>query len=208
MSDDVKTIIVGAVQFLIAALIGVAAFELYLFSALKPLTTENWIEIMEEVLLALSAIVFAISARRETKWAGAMWLIHGFFMALFIRELDAYFDMIRHGFWKYVLIAYLVILFFIVKRADFRTIVPGLAAFIRSRAFLMMMPGAAITLSYARLYGYKGLWLQIMGDYERWGAMKTFAEESTELVGYTLMFGATLFWLWGRRNVVIEPDEL
>lgn len=204
MSDDLKTIALGLVQFLIAAVIGVASFELYLYSAVEPLDTENWIEVMEEVLLALSAILFMISAFREVEWRGAMWLIHGFFVSLLIRELDAYFDMIQHGAWKYAWMAYLVVLFFILKKAGWSTIVPGLAAYMRSRSFLMMMPGAAITLSYARLYGYKGLWMHIMGDYERWGAMKTFAEESTEFLGYMLMLGAAIFWLIGRRNVVLS----
>ncbi len=207
MSDDIKTIVIGFVQFLIAAVIGVLAFELYLYSAVKPLTTENWIEVMEEVLLALGSLLFIVSAQRERAWRGAMWLIHGFFTAILIRELDAYFDMIRHGSWKYALIAYLIVLFFVVKRAGFSTIIPGLAAYIRSRSFLMMMPGAAITLSYSRLYGYKGLWMRIMGDYEHWNAMKTFAEESTEFLGYMLMLGAALYWVFGRRNVVLS-DEL
>ncbi len=206
MSDDIKTIISGVIQFLIAALLGVAAVELYIFSELHPTPIESWIDVVQAVLLLTGAILFALSARREGVRAGGLWLIHGFFMALFIRELDAYFDVIRHGSWKYVLVLYLAGLFFAVRRAGFSTVVPGLAAFIRSRAFCMMMPGVAIVLSYSRLFGYKGLWMLLMGDYERWGVMKTFGEESTELVGYTLMLGAALYWVFGRRNVVISGE--
>lgn len=204
MSEDLKTILLGAIQFLIAAAIGVGAFELYLYSATHPLATESWIEVVQEAGLLLSGFIFMISAWREKEWRGAMWLIHGFFISFFIRELDAYFDVIHHGAWKYVWGAYLVFLFFLLRRAGFRTIIPGLAAYMRSHSFLIMLPGVAITFVYSRLYGYKGLWIQLMDDYEKWGVMKTFAEESTELVGYVLMFGAALFWLWGRRNVVIS----
>lgn len=204
MSEDLKTILFGAIQFLIAAAIGVGAFELYLYSATHPLATESWIEVVQEAVLLLSGFIFMISAWREKEWRGAMWLIHGLFISLFIRELDAYFDVIHHGAWKYVWVVYLVFLFFLLRRAGFRTIISGLAAYMRSRSFLMMLPGVAITFAYSRLYGYKGLWIQLIGDYEKWGVMKTFAEESTELVGYALMFGAALFWLWDRRNVVIS----
>lgn len=33
--------------------------------------------------------------------SGGLWLIAGFFGCLLIRELDAYFDEIIHGAWKY-----------------------------------------------------------------------------------------------------------
>lgn len=102
MSEDLKTILFGAIQFLIAAAIGVGAFELYLYSATHPLATESWIEVVQEAVLLLSGFIFMISAWREKEWRGAMWLIHGFFISLFIRELDAYFDVIHHGAWKYV----------------------------------------------------------------------------------------------------------
>ena len=75
MSDDIKTIISGVIQFLIAALLGVAAFELYIFSELHPTPIESWIDVVQAVLLLTGAILFALSARREGVRAGGLWLI-------------------------------------------------------------------------------------------------------------------------------------
>lgn len=68
MSEDLKTILFGAIQFLIAAAIGVGAFELYLYSATHPLATESWIEVVQEAVLLLSGFIFMISAWREKEW--------------------------------------------------------------------------------------------------------------------------------------------
>lgn len=204
MSDDMKTLGQGFVQFLIAALVGAGLIPLYLFSMSHPIAIENWIEVVQSTCALLSGFLFWRSAARQREWRGGLLLITGFFIAIFIRESDAYFDKLHHGAWKYVLIVYLLGLLLAIKRAGFSTVIPGLAAFVRSRSFLMMLPGTAIVLVYSRLYGYKGLWLTLMGDYEKWQVMKGFAEESTELLGYILMLGAAIFWLVGRRNVYLE----
>lgn len=192
-----QTIVGGIAAFLLAALMGVGAVALYIFSLEHPLDTESCIEIGQESLLFLSVLGFtraAMVCRDGVR--GGLILIAAFTACLFIRELDAYFDMIVHGFWKYIAMAFLVYVFTLLRRCDFTTIIPGIAYFIRQRAFMMMLPGTAMLLVYSRIYGYKGLWQLYFGAYDNWTAMKTFSEETTELVAYALIFGAALvLWL-------------
>ncbi len=199
--NDLKTLGIALVQFLVAAAVGPLLVGLYFFSLTHPMAIENWIEIGQEVCVLVAAVLFARSAMKEPELAGGLWLISGFFTAIFIRELDAWFDVINHGSWKRVLSVYLILLLIQLWRVRFKTIIPGLVAFVKSRAYLMMLPGLAIVLSYSRLMGYKGVWLNIMGDYARWRAMKDFTEESTELVGYVLIMGASLFWYWRQERL-------
>lgn len=195
MRDDLKTILGGVAQFIVGILIAAAAVGLYVFSYSHPMPEESWIEVGQETFLLLSAIIMALAARADGRYAGGLWLISGFLTALFIRELDAWFDLIFHGSWKYFLIAYLCVLAFLVKKASLKTVVPGLAHFIRSRAFPLMLVGTVIVLAYSRLYGYKGMWALYAGDCS-WNGIKTVSEEATELVGYALMFYSA--WIYKR----------
>ena len=205
--NDLKTLGIALAQFLVAAAVGPLLVGLYFFSLTHPMAIENWIEIGQEICVLVAAVLFARSAMKEPELAGGLWLISGFFTAIFIRELDAWFDVINHGSWKLVLLVYLILLLVQLWRVRFKTIIPGLVAFVKSRAYLMMIPGLAIVLSYSRVFGYKGVWLNIMGDYARWRAMKDFSEESTELVGYVLIMGASLFWYWRQERLKKAQDS-
>ena len=195
MRDDLKTILGGVAQFIAGIGIAAAAVGLYIFSHSHPMIHESWIEVGQESFLLIAALLMAAAARQKKAYAGGLWLITGFLTALFIRELDAWFDDIFHGSWKYILMVFLVWLGLTIRKAGRETIVPGLAHFIRSRAFPLMLVGTVIVLAYSRLYGYKGMWALYAGDCS-WGAIKTLSEEATELVGYALMFYST--WVFKR----------
>lgn len=199
MSSDIRTILTGFAQFLFGAILSAGIYYLYNFSLEHPIAIENWIENFQELFLVLGSTAFAIAARRNPNYAGGLWLISGFCAALFIRELDALFDLIRHGFWKYVLIAYLCVLAAIVVRAGRETILPGLANFISSRSFMLMLPAVVIILVYSRLYGFKGLWLHFSAC-GNWGDFKSFSEEATELLGYTLLLCSALHYSLTHRG--------
>ena len=170
----------------------VLAIGLYVISCAYPMEIECWIEIGQETLLFLSVFFFALAAARSPVYAGGLYLVAGFFSVCFIRELDAYFDYIFHGAWKAIVILYLPFLIWILKKADFRTVIPGLVHYIRSRSFTMLLPGVVILLAYSRLFGSKALWKHYLPPDIRIGPVKTFSEEATELLGYAIIFGASL----------------
>lgn len=203
MSSDLRIILKGFLQFFIGALLSAGIYYLYVYSLEHPIAIESWVENFQELFLLIGAVAFGITARRNPSLAGGLWLISGFCTALFIRELDALFDLVRHGFWKYVLIAYLCVLAVVIARAGRETILPGLAHFISSRAYMLMLPAVVIILAYSRLYGYKLLWMHF--DFcSNWGEFKSFSEEATELLGYTLLMCSALVYAFsnsGRKSL-------
>ena len=59
----------------------------------------------------------------------------------------------------------------------------------------MLLASPLITW-YLRLYGMKGLWeLYAMGGCSTWPSIKSFSEESMELVGYTLIFFSGVLYM-------------
>lgn len=196
MSNDLRVILRGFLQFLIGVLVSFGAFKLYVWSAMNPISPEAWVEVVQEAILLFASIAFMVAAVRVREASGGLWLIAGFLMSLFIRELDCWFDYIRHGAWKYVFVIWLVILTWIIATHARDTIFSGLAHFIRSRAWYLMLAGVVIVLVYSRLYGMKGLWeLYAMGSCSSWPGIKSFSEESMELVGYTLIFFSAILYM-------------
>lgn len=195
MRDDLKTILGGVAQFFVGVAISAAAVGLYLFSFSHEMPHESWIEVGQETLLFAALLLMGFAAKKDARYAGGIWLIAAFLTALFIRELDAWFDDLFHGAWKYILVAYLVWASWKIRRSGFATVIPGIAHFIRSPAFPLMLVGVVIVLAYSRLYGYKGMWALYAGECS-WGAIKTLSEEATELVGYAMMFYSS--WVYQR----------
>lgn len=195
MSDDYKIILRGVLQFLFGALLSVAAFRFYVWSGRHPLAVESWIEVAQEAVLFLSALLFAAAARRAPDRRGGLVLVSGFLFSMLIREFDGMFDLIVHGFWKYVLMVFLCGVARQVAAAGRATVVPGLAHFIASRSFVFMLTGCVIVLVYSRLFGMKGLWEFFSSACTGWEHAKTFSEESTELLGYAFMFISGISYL-------------
>ena len=102
---------------------------------------------------------------------------------------------------------WLAILAWIIATRARDTVISGLAHFIKSRAWYLMLAGVTIVLVYSRLYGMKGLWeLYAMGSCSTWPSIKSFSEESMELDGYTLIFfSGVLYMLDG---AAMKRDQL
>ncbi len=197
-NSSFKPLICAATQFFIGAICSYLAFRLYVWSIGKTLPVESVLELVQEALLLLTVFVIWQTSRRLPQYRGGLLLVVGFFMALFIRELDAWFDIIVHGFWKYVLLAYLAILGVRVYQAGLKTVIPGITHLIQSRAFPVMLVGVVMILVYSRLFGFKGLWEAMAGaDCLHWRSVKTFSEESSELLSYSILFTSVLYYWAG-----------
>ncbi len=199
MTENLKTILSGFIEFLLAALIAASVVGcIYLDVTVHHNIVENsFNEFGQEVILLATTTLFTMQA--IAKRQGGLWLVAGFFGCLFIRELDAYFDEIVHGAWKYF--ALVVIAFALSKawRLGKENTIVSLAAFMKTREFVYIFIGLSIVLVYSRLLGMGELWQTIMADhYNR--TVKNVVEEGSELWGYALVFwGSVKYWLASKR---------
>ena len=123
---------------------------------------------------------------------------------LFLRELkipllDAYFDEIVHGAWKYFALALVAFVCFKAWKIGIENTIETLANFMKTRSFIFIFIGLLIVLAYSRLFGMGELWHAVMGEnFNR--TVKNVVEEGSELWGYALVFwGAVKYWLETKR---------
>lgn len=191
MKSEIRTILLGIGQFLFCALLSASAYGLYVLNLRVSVPVESLIELGQEALLLSAAIFTLRTASLEKELSGGLWLVGGFLVALFIRELDGW---IGHA-WVYCELVWLCGVVWAVKAAGLGTVIPGLAHFIGHRAFPIMCAGVAILLVYSRLYGMQTLWLAYAGEAcSGLYSVKTLSEESTELLAYMMIFTSAAFY--------------
>lgn len=191
MKSEIRTILLGIGQFLFCALLSASAYGLYVLNLRVSVPVESLIELGQEALLLSAAIFTLRTASLEKALSGGLWLVGGFLVALYIRELDGW---IGHA-WVYCELVWLCGVAWAVKAAGLGTVIPGLAHFIGHRAFPIMCAGVAILLVYSRLYGMQTLWLAYAGEAcSGLYSVKTLSEESTELLAYMMIFTSAAFY--------------
>ena len=147
-------------------------------------------EILQEVALLGTSALFFLQAKRHPALRGGMVLIGGFFGCMFIRELDALFDLIHLGAWVYfasLLAVYCVIWAAITPKTSVR----GLSAFLAHPACHYIVCGLVLILVFSRLFGMNEVWRAVMQD-EYIRTVKNIVEEGTEFMGYVLCLGAAI----------------
>ena len=148
----------------------------------------SFVEYGQELLLLLTTVIFTSMAIKRQ--SGGLWLIAGFFGCLLIRELDAYFDEIIHGAWKYFALVFVVFVCFKSWKIGVENTIDSLANFMKTRSFIFIFIGLLIVLAYSRLFGMAELWQAVMGDnFNR--TVKKVVEEGSELWGYALVTWGT-----------------
>lgn len=199
MNSNIKTICNGFAEFFLAAIIAASVVGcIYLdITAHKNIVENSFVEFGQEFLLLLTTAIFGSMAIK--KQSGGLWLVAGFFGCLFIRELDAYFDEIVHGAWKYFALALVAFVCFKAWKIGIENTIETLANFMKTRSFIFIFIGLLIVLAYSRLFGMGELWHAVMGEnFNR--TVKNVVEEGSELWGYALVFwGAVKYWLETKR---------
>lgn len=148
------------------------------------------VELTQEGFLLASALAFVRLARSRVEHRRFAVLAAGFFACMLVRELDAVFDLVFHGFWQWVALAIAVPTLVHAAR-DVKGALIGLVRFLSSRAGTVMTIGLVLLLFYSRLMGMTPLWHGLLGDqYVR--VFKNAVEEGTELLGYTFILSASL----------------
>lgn len=203
LSSSVKYLTLGevAARFFIMALV-VSIPPICLFIDLKiignGITEQSATEIAQLILLISSIGCFGFLGYKRANERDFSLLVAAFFTCMLIRELDALFDLIAHGFWKYIVapVAFTAILN-AIKNAS--ATLQSLSRFVSSQAGLLMLVAVAILLFYSRLTGMTMMWQEIMGDgYLR--IVKNAMEETSELLGYSLIFAASAIYLLHRMR--------
>ena len=117
----------------------------------------------------------------------------GLFATMLIRELDAVFDKIQHGFWVYpALIMSLAAVLY--ARTCVGTVNKPMLEYMDSKNFVYITLGLIIILIFSRAFGSGYIWQEIMGaDYST--VYKTVIQEGIELLGYIfVLYGSILVW--------------
>lgn len=153
------------------------------------ISEESFVEFGQELFLIGTSAVFMYLAQKGKN--SGLWLVAGFFMCMFIRELDAYFDDIFHGSWKYFALASAIFFTFRALREGKELATRSLAAYMQSPAFTTMSFGMMVVLVFSRAMGMGNLWKLVMGNsFNR--VVKNVIEEGTELFGYSIIFLAAI----------------
>ena len=136
----------SAAVFLAAAVVSGFAFGMVLFEINRKgnIVEGGPVEILQVSILGLSALVYALQARRRPALRRAFALVALASLAMGLRELDGLFDrLLFHGAWAL------------------------LAAFVQTPQCLLFVAGLAFAVVVAQLVGYKELWNRLF-DVEIW----------------------------------------
>ena len=151
-------------------------------------------EFAQAGLLLLSALLIGLSVRRHTEARGFLVLVAGLFTAMFIREADAYFDLIAKGSWLYpaLAVSLLVIVYAFRQRG---TVIAPMVINLQTKSFVYIVIGLILVVLFSRLFGTGQLWQEVMGADFR-NLYKSIIQEGLELLGYVLIcFGSVRFYL-------------
>ena len=191
MKSDVNIILKNFSYFILkcvlpAVVLGLIYLDIKTFGNIRE---QSFVEIGQSVFLLAASLIFMFLANK--KKANGLWLVAGFFICMFIREQDAYFDDLFHGSWKYFAIASALLFTWKAWTAGKVNAVKTLAAYMQSPSFTTMSFGMMVVLLFSRGMGMNKLWKLAMGDgYNR--VVKNIVEEGTELFGYSIIFLAAV----------------
>lgn len=142
-------------------------------------------EVMQELFLLLSGIIFLAISRIDRELAAVSNLIALFFFMSFIREFNNQID-----FWFYLVIPLLLLFAWLAFR-DRKKLFTSVEKLIDIPAIAYFVTGFLVTFIFSRFFGRTSMWMKLLGeDYNRWA--KNAAEEGIELLGYTLFFIASV----------------
>lgn len=144
-------------------------------------------EILQEIILFTCAGIF-ISLARKHKRQG-LWLVAGFLCYMFIRELDILFDMSFHGAWKYFAVPCAVFFIFLALRKGLTPVIDDLHHFMQKKNYPFLFLALLLILIVSRILGSLSL-VKLIAFYDNdlQYMIKNFMEESSELVGYFILF--------------------
>ena len=151
------------------------------------------------ILILLSAIIFYRSGKIAKNYSLLMKLFIGMLSIICIREFDGLLDRyVFNGAWQlFVLIILFLLSLFIYKHRN--VLIKSTNELVKHVSFGIMQSGFLILMVFSRLFGQKIFWHSVMQEaYFR--SVKNVAEESLELLGYSLIFIGSIEFLVSRHK--------
>lgn len=140
-------------------------------------------ELFQALLLLFSLLCFYQLQRRDCLPRATI-LVCGFFTVLLIREMDAYFDLVFHGFWIYP--ALNVTFFSVVYALRGNNLNEQMSTLLNDKNMQSLITFVVLLFVFSRLYGMGDFWEGVMGSqYVR--DVKNISEETIELLCYTFI---------------------
>ena len=147
-------------------------------------------EMLELAMLAISSGSFFYLAKHRPVLKHAAVLIGSFFLVMFIRENDALFDHIYHGFWLYPALATTIAALIYAIRNGKQTL-DQLAVILNTSHTNLLIMGLIMLLVYSRLIGMGDFWKGVMHEYYV-RDVKNIVEEGSELLAYCIIAFASI----------------
>jgi len=163
-------------------------------------------EFTQAGFILVSAILFGLSAKNDQQSRGFFVLVMGLFATMLIRESDAFFDLIYHGFWIYPALA-VSLATVLYARTCRGTVKHPMLKHMETRDFVYINLGLIIILVFSRTFGSGTLWRDVMGD-DYSSVYKSVIQEGIELFGYTVvLYGSILVWAGGIKDKRPDQDQ-
>ena len=158
-------------------------------------------EISQAIFLALTVLIFWRASWHYRNYRGAFVLIAGFFTCAFIRELDAVFDYVWHGFWIVPAIGTAIAcIAYATATFGWKTIVNALNNLACVRGMDLLLFGLVTLLVFSRTFGSGSLiWNAIVPEDSAF-TLKSALQEGLELYGY-------IFILYGSCKLSFHPPS-
>ncbi|MFM2587101.1 hypothetical protein [Vibrio sp. TBV020] len=163
-------------------------------------------ELAQLMMLAVTSLSFFHLVRTKSSVTYAAALVSGFFMVMFIREMDVWFDMIAHGAWVVPALTITFAACYFAFSGGKKTI-DQMALLLNTRYMPVLITSAVLLLVFTRLYGMGSFWHSVMGDhYIR--DVKNLSEEATELMAYSIIaFAAVKTCLLVKRSDALDQGS-
>ncbi len=158
----------------------------------------SFTEWTQEIFILICSIVYFWAGRYDRSITGFSGMLSGMALMAFIREFNNYFHTWFKGAWQlFVLIALILTIIYVYRNRD--TLIKPFYDYLKLPAFGVAMSGFLTIMVFSRLFGRSTVWRNILEVEElegptRW--VKNAAEEGVELLGYALLFIATMEYLW------------
>lgn len=191
----IRLLIYAAVLFGISHLIYLDSFTITDTGKFGENSFTEW---TQEIFILLCSIIYFWAGRYDRSVTGFTGMLSGMALMAFIREFNNYFHTWFKGAWQlFVLLALILTIIYVYRNRE--TLIKPFYDFLKLPAFGVSLSGFLTLMVFSRLLGRSRVWRNILEveDLEgptRWA--KNAAEEGVELLGYALLFIATLEYCW------------
>ncbi|TBR43208.1 hypothetical protein CBF23_005860 [Marinomonas agarivorans] len=176
--------------FTLAHIISLEGFSLGIESQYSEYSlTEN----LQTTFILSSALLFWLAAQINKQLKPVSIGLFALMLMMFIRESDIYLDkFVFDGAWQTLVSIVLLSTAWYLWRVR-TSINSAVVSYSHSMSNGFLMCGLVVTLVFSRLMGRGVFWQSVMGEqYVYFRSVKNIVEESTELLGYSLILFAAL----------------